>query len=249
MSVPLHPSLPSPPTHSDFMRQEEPPDRSPGPKVRTEFFALETAPPALSSCFSVPALVSGFRICCIAQCGGLLRLPWMARDSRLSVCAHCLCLALLTILWGRLPHPSSFLWISRWCDYVLYQRKRIWTNHTLSSDSLWIDTDQTVENSWSICLKILASWSYSLWSLLHFMKAFVCSFKLHPTLLGFPGGSVGKETACDAGDLEFYPWVWKIPQKRTWQPTPVFLPEESHGQRRLVGCSPWGCKSRTRLGG
>lgn len=48
MSVPLHPLLPSPPTHSAFMSQEEPADRSPGPKVRTEFFfALETAPPAL----------------------------------------------------------------------------------------------------------------------------------------------------------------------------------------------------------
>ena len=157
MSVPLHPSLPSPPTHSAFMSQEEPADRSPGPKVRTEFFfALETAPPALS-CFSVQAPVSGFRTCCTAQCGGLLRLPWMPRDSRLYVSAHCLCLALLTILWGRLPHPSSFLWISRWCDCVLYQRKRIWTNHTLSSNSLWIDTDQTIENNWSICLKILAS--------------------------------------------------------------------------------------------
>ena len=29
---------------------------------------------------------------------------------------------------------------------------------------------------------------------------------------------------------------------RAWQPTPVFLPGESHGQRSLVGYSPWGCK-------
>ena len=35
-------------------------------------------------------------------------------------------------------------------------------------------------------------------------------------------------------------WVRKIPWGRAWQPTPVFLPEESHGQRSLVGCSPWG---------
>ena len=32
---------------------------------------------------------------------------------------------------------------------------------------------------------------------------------------------------------------WKIPWRRTWQPTPVFLPGESHGQRSLVGYSPW----------
>ena len=30
--------------------------------------------------------------------------------------------------------------------------------------------------------------------------------------------------------------------QRKWQPTPVFLPGEPHGQRSLVGCSPWGCK-------
>ena len=35
--------------------------------------------------------------------------------------------------------------------------------------------------------------------------------------------------------------------RRKWQPTPVFLPGESHGQRSLAGFSPWGCKSRTWL--
>ena len=40
----------------------------------------------------------------------------------------------------------------------------------------------------------------------------------------------------------FDPWVWKIPWRKAWQPTPVFLPGESHGQRSLVGYSPWGCK-------
>ena len=38
------------------------------------------------------------------------------------------------------------------------------------------------------------------------------------------------------------PWVRKIPWRRTRQPTPVFLPGESHGGRSLVGFSPWGCK-------
>ena len=40
----------------------------------------------------------------------------------------------------------------------------------------------------------------------------------------------------------FHPWVGKIPWRRSWQPTLVFLPEESHGQRSLVGCRPWGLK-------
>ena len=38
----------------------------------------------------------------------------------------------------------------------------------------------------------------------------------------------------------FSPWIGKIPWRRAWQPTPVFLPEEFHGQRSLVGCSPQG---------
>ena len=37
----------------------------------------------------------------------------------------------------------------------------------------------------------------------------------------------------------FNPWVRKIPWRRAWQPTPIFLPEESHGQRSLEDCSPW----------
>ena len=47
-------------------------------------------------------------------------------------------------------------------------------------------------------------------------------------------------------------WVWslgwgdprveEIPWRRAWQPTPMFLPGESHGQRSLAGYSPWGCK-------
>ena len=53
----------------------------------------------------------------------------------------------------------------------------------------------------------------------------------------------GKESACQSGrarDAGLIPaWVSKIPWRRKWQPIPVFLPGESHGQRRLVGYSPW----------
>ena len=38
------------------------------------------------------------------------------------------------------------------------------------------------------------------------------------------------------------PWVGKIPSRRKWQPTPVFLLGKSHGQRSLAGCGPQGCK-------
>ena len=51
--------------------------------------------------------------------------------------------------------------------------------------------------------------------------------------------SDAKESACNTGD-GVNPWVGKIPWNREWQSTPVFLPGESHGQRRLAGYSPWG---------
>ena len=58
----------------------------------------------------------------------------------------------------------------------------------------------------------------------------------------FPGGSDSKETTCNAGDPRLIPGSGRVPWRREWQPTPVFLPGESHGQRSLVGYSPWGCK-------
>ena len=54
-----------------------------------------------------------------------------------------------------------------------------------------------------------------------------------------------KNPSANAGGLkrhEFNLWVGKIPWRRAWQPTPVFLPGESHEQRNLVGSRPWGCK-------
>ena len=43
-------------------------------------------------------------------------------------------------------------------------------------------------------------------------------------------------------ETQVHPWVGKIPWRREWQPTPVFLPGESHGQRSLMGYSPRGHK-------
>ena len=52
--------------------------------------------------------------------------------------------------------------------------------------------------------------------------------------------------ARDIGDVGSIPgsdpWVRKIPWRRAWQYTPVFLPGQSHGQKSLVGYSPWDCK-------
>ena len=56
-------------------------------------------------------------------------------------------------------------------------------------------------------------------------------------------GASGKEPMCQCRRhkrLGFAPWVGKIPWRRKWQPTPVFLPGESHGLRSLEGYNPWG---------
>ena len=67
--------------------------------------------------------------------------------------------------------------------------------------------------------------------------------------VGFPGGATGKEPTFQCKKHKrcgFSAWVGKIPWKRAWQSTPVFLPGESHGQRSLAGHSPWGHKESDR---
>ena len=56
-------------------------------------------------------------------------------------------------------------------------------------------------------------------------------------LESFPGGSHGKEYACNAADAVSMPES-KSALEKEWLPTPVFLPRESQGQRSLAGCSP-----------
>ena len=73
----------------------------------------------------------------------------------------------------------------------------------------------------------------STWARVTGMEFNIFSKVLKP--LGFPGSSDVKDSRCN-------PWVLKIPWKREWLPTPIFLPGESYGERSLVGYSPWGHK-------
>ena len=61
-------------------------------------------------------------------------------------------------------------------------------------------------------------------------------------VVGLPGSSDDKESACQCRWCGLDPWVGKIPRRREWQPTPVFLPGESHGQKNRKGYNPWGPK-------
>ena len=67
-------------------------------------------------------------------------------------------------------------------------------------------------------------------------------FANHIPHKGFPGGASGKELMCQSRRHKrcwFSPRVRKIPWRRKWHPTPVFLLGESHGQKSLADYSPW----------
>ena len=97
---------------------------------------------------------------------------------------------------------------------------------------------------------------FVLYSLLHvrpsiwdfFLFAWSTSFRIClQNESGFPGGSDCKASACGSICLQcrtpgFDPWFGKIPWRRKWQPTSVFLPGKFCRQRSLAGYSPWGHK-------
>ena len=64
-------------------------------------------------------------------------------------------------------------------------------------------------------------------------------------LFDFQVALVIKNPPANAGDITDA-WVRKMPWRREWLPTPVFLPGEFHGQRSLADYSPWGCKELDR---
>ena len=76
----------------------------------------------------------------------------------------------------------------------------------------------------------------------HFLNYF--QWRIIP-LWDFPGGASSKELACQCRRLNrqmFNPWIGKLPWRRAWQPTPLFLSGESLRQWSLVGYNPWGHK-------
>ena len=64
----------------------------------------------------------------------------------------------------------------------------------------------------------------------------------HLIILGLHWWLSGKESTCQCWRCGFHPWIGKIPWRRKWQSTPVFLLGKSHGQRCLVVYSPWSSK-------
>ena len=99
------------------------------------------------------------------------------------------------------------------------------------------------------CFPLPISWTTSTgWTLLISTEegiTWLGCFMLLGRVPGFPGSSVVKNLLANAGykgDVGSNSWVRKIPWRRKWQPNPVFLPGNPHGQRSLVGYSPWSHK-------
>ena len=76
------------------------------------------------------------------------------------------------------------------------------------------------------------------------LNRYLKEYNLIPTIDSnrLPSWLSGKEPTWQCRSCEFDSRVRKIPWRRKQPPTPVFLPGKSHGQRSLVGYSPWGCK-------
>ena len=118
----------------------------------------------------------------------------------------------------------------------------------------------------SMLLQMTLFWSLYGWVVFHcvYIPLLLCPFPcrvhsgcshglaiVNSAAVGFPSGASGEEPACQCRRGKrcgFNPGIGKIPWRRKWQPTPVFLPRESHGQRSLVGYSPWGCKELEMTG-
>ena len=146
------------------------------------------------------------------------------------------------------------LWVLHW-DYLVLGK----LTHTLPFSSypqLWIYRGFHTHGTFPACLSKLFSYSChsSLFrGPLESLEAGPRPFRQNIEVLGsqvpkvwfwlgFPGSTSGKESACQCRIRRRHrldPWVGKIPWRRKWHPTPVFLLTESQGQWSLLGYGPW----------
>ena len=104
------------------------------------------------------------------------------------------------------------------------------TSHSMISGSRWV---------------ITPLWSSGLWrSFLYSSSVYSCHniYVLIYTHKWLPRWLSDKESTCQCKRHRrrgFNSWVIKIPWRRKWQATPIFLPRKFHGQRMLAACSPW----------
>ena len=127
-------------------------------------------------------------------------------------------------------------------NHLVFLRSRIWWKqawiiycYLLGSLHLVVIDTNSLADPHSLCkvsltVSIITCFQILCLNILHVLtwSSFICLFEFIGCLqCGRPG---------------FDSWIGKIPCRRKWQPTPVFLPGKSHGQRSLAVYSPWGCK-------
>ena len=154
---------------------------------------------------------------------------------------------------GMATHSSVLAWRIPWteepCGLQSTGSQRVRHN--------WAANTFTTYSSSSLCLAV--SW-LTFWSprVVVFCSGTLLQQRMSWDMLSccisqsleFLGCTIPKEPACHCRKCKGHgssPWVGKLLSRRACQPTPGFLSGESHGQRRLEGNSPWGCKSQTWL--
>ena len=123
---------------------------------------------------------------------------------------------------GNLDHPQP--------SSGTFSSQGHWRNFGITWSPLWHSHDGPALEDCTLTLRSRSDhchWVETLWS---------GKFQFCNLTKGFPGGLDSKESCCNARP-RFNSWVRKIPWRREWQPTPVFLPGEFQGQRSLAGYS------------
>ena len=145
----------------------------------------------------------------------------------------------ICVVWLKTENKNSFVWL---CVFINTYRR---------TEGAWVIFGASRRNfhfsSPYICfLKNFLWWT---WNCVVFLSCSENSYMLFgpviphlkiftKRIIGLPRWYSGKEPTCQHRRCRFDPWVRKIPWRRKWKPTPVFLPGKFHEQRSLAGYSP-----------
>ena len=142
----------------------------------------------------------------------------------------------LVVQWLRFHSPPSGVWV--WSLVEELRSHMLWSQKEIKCLELNKNENTTnqlkkLKNYGNICVKIEMVSGIILLKTLTF-----ANISSYSKLLGFPGGTSGKESACQGRRCKrhgFDLWMGRIAWRRKWQLAPVFLRGKSHGQRSLVG--------------